>query len=288
MITNNSKKKKFTFHIALLIFAFYFLILIYRNITGSVFLNNKERINVVFYGDTPKFYSLSSVDVNYLIKFPSEVEILVPGGYGKYRVGALGKLASLENKPEIMKKAFSSTTGTLVDLYFYPKDTEIYYNGLDEKNFPKYSEVLFSGSNANTLDRLFLFFKFFDRNDSDYKTITFKKNNFDAVQFRKDIQGNFYKKIYRRLGTNVQIIYQESYSTAMLFSNLLEGEGIRVVDLSKEKINNPKKCRVIMKKPDVVSNAIGEFFGCERQVGETAISDIIFILGNLENEWAVK
>lgn len=282
------KKTKFKLSVVFLVFICYVSILIYRNITNSVFLNSKERVNVIFYDETPKFYSLSTVDVNYLIKFPSEIEVLVPGGYGKYRVGALGKLASLENKPEIMKKVFSSTTGTLVDLYFYPKNTEIYYNGSNEKNFPKFSEILFSGSNANTLDRIFLFFKLFDRNDSGYKIVSFKKNIFDEDQFRKNIQGNFYKKIFRRLGTNVQIIYSESYSTAMLFSHILEGEGIRVVDLSKGKISNSEGCRVITKKTDSVSETIREFFGCRSEIGETTVSDIIFELGGLEKEWAVK
>jgi len=210
-----------------------FAYLFFKNITTSVFLKSKDRINVVFYGESTRFFSLSKADVSYLLKFPTEIEVLVPGGYGNYRIGALGKLVSLEKNPEILKKTFSSTTSSLVDLYFYPVKTEIYYNEGSGGNFPSTIEVLLSKSNGNTLDRLFLISKFLDKNISDYKIITFAKKSFDLKMFQKNLQGNFYSKVFRKLGDNVQIIYDSSYLTAELFSQMIDGEGIRVVDLSQ-------------------------------------------------------
>jgi len=265
-------------------FIFYFL---YLNFKTSVFLKEKDRINVVFYSQNSKLFSFSKKEVNYLIKFPAEIEILVPGGYGKYRVGALGKLVALERNPDLLKKTFSGATSTLVDLYFFPRKTEIYYNVFNDSNFPAIGEILLGKSNANTIDRLFLLFKFFNKNPVDYKIISLDKALFDQEQFHKDFQGNFYKKTYREIGENVQIIYTRSYSTALLFSQMIDGEGIRVVDLSQEK-EVDKNCQVITKKLSLISQNIARYFNCKIRIGETTVSDIILKLGNLEKEWAVK
>ncbi len=272
------------------IFLFLFLFLIYwliKNLTTSVFLKNKERINVVFYSKNTTFFSLSQHDVNYLFSFPSSAEVLVPGGYGNYKVGALGKLVSLEDKPVLLKKVFSGATSSFIDLYFYPVKTEIYYDNFDSPNFPGFSEVFLSKSNANFIDRLFLLGKLFDRNQSNYKIISLTKALFDQSQFGRDFQGSFYKKSYRNIGTNVQIIYTKSYSTANFLSQIIDGEGIKVVDISQSD-SDTANCRIIAKKIDVVGRALSDFFGCPVKTGETTISDIILEVGSLEKDWAVK
>lgn len=285
-IKNTSQKLKVR-NIFLLLTLFIVSYWLFKNISSSVFLKEKDRVNVVFYSQNSKFFSLSKKEVNYLVKFPAEIEILVPGGYGKYRVGALGKLVALEKNPDLLKKTFSGVTSTLVDLYFYPRKTEIYYNIFDDSNFPTIGQIFFCRSNANMVDRLFLLFKFFDKNSANYKIISLNKALFNQEQFHKDFQGSFYKKTYREIGENVQIIYTRSYSTAMLLSQMIDGEGIRVVDLSQGK-NIDKNCQVIIKKSSLISQDIARYFNCQVRIGETTVSDIILELGDLEKEWAVK
>ena len=149
-----------SFYIVILLFVFCFLIFIYRSITSSVFLQNKEKVNIVFYGQNSFFYSFDkSGDTNYIIKMSSDLKSLVPGGYGFYRLGSLGKLVSLEKKSDIFQKTYSAATSAIVDLYFYPKDTSIYYNNSDDHaSFPSISNILFYRSNANWVDRIFIYF----------------------------------------------------------------------------------------------------------------------------------
>lgn len=138
----------------------YFLI---KSITGSVFLKWKEKVNVVFYGQNSFFYSFDRTsDTNYIIQMPSDLKSLIPGGYGFYRLGSLGKLVSLERKPDIFQKTYSAATSSIVDFYFYPKNTSIYYDNKEKSNnFPSTSNILFYRSNANWVDRIFFIFPFF-------------------------------------------------------------------------------------------------------------------------------
>lgn len=261
----------------------------YKNFSSSVFLKNKDRVNVVFYSKNTNLYSFSNQDVNYLINFPPSIEVLVPGGYGYYKVGGLGKLVSLENKPEILKRTFSAATSSFVDLYFYPRKTEIYYQ-TDNQNkkisFPSIIEIITAKSNANILDRVIFLSKLFDRNQSNYKIIKLEKTPFDREKFNKDFQGGFYEKYYRNIGENVQIIYNKSYSTAYLISQIIDGVGIRVVDLTRN--DNNDRCQVIAKEINIISRNIASYFNCRLDKGEAPLSDIILKLGKLEDDWAIK
>src|SRR3989338_260324 len=149
------RKKFFIFFV--IVCLFYYL---FKSVTSSVFLKGRDKINVVFYGENIRFYSLDRKNINYLLSFPNSVKVIVPGGYGKYKVGAVGKLASLEKKPDIIRKTFSATTSTLVDLYFYQKKTTIYYDNSILKQTPTVMEILLTNSNANLIDKLFLLYIF--------------------------------------------------------------------------------------------------------------------------------
>jgi hypothetical protein len=280
---NQSKIRYFFPFIFLLILWFF-----YKNFSTSVFIKNKDRINLVFYSQNTSFFSLGKNDIDYLINFYPSTKILVPGGYRYYRVGALGKLIDLEKNPEIFKKVFSSATSSFVDLYFYPPKTEIYYDKKDDLFFPSLKEIFFFKSNGNFLDRIILFFKFISKHRADFKIIDVKADIFDDNKFHDDYIGIFYKKKYREIMPTVQIIYTKSYSTAYLLSRIITGEGIRVVDLKMddhEKINN---CQIISKNINFVVWSLADFFGCEKKVGETEVSDIIIKLGKLESDWSFK
>ena len=271
---------------------------LYKNIVGSVYLRKKDRINVVFYGSHTVFYSLGKNDISYFFTIPSNVEVEIPGGYGQYRIGALGKLVSLEKKNEIFKKVFSAATSSFVDLYFYPKTNAIYYgNASTQKFIPSATMILLNSSNANLIDRLLLWFFFLQKPTNQFKEISDlpqeKESNkalFDRIGFFKEYQGFFYEKAYRIISDRVQILYTENYKTALLISNILEGEGIQVVDLSQNK-KSQRGCKVIyniQNTNDVTPRDIKTFFGCTIEKGETDVSDIILILGDLEKGWSVE
>ena len=78
---------------------FLFGIVIFKQYTSSLFSQKKDRVNIVFYGKNTVYYSLGKYDgVHYFISFYPDVKVKVPGGYGNYRVGGLGKLVELEKK----------------------------------------------------------------------------------------------------------------------------------------------------------------------------------------------
>ena len=288
-------KRSSVIFIFLLICLFYYL---FKTITSSVFLKGRDKINVVFYGENIRFYSLDWKNINYLLFFPNSVKVIVPGGYGEYKVGALNKLSSLEKKPEIIRKTFSAVTSTLVDLYFYPKKTAIYHQDSSDLNrVPTIKEIFLTNSNANLIDRLFLFYFFMTSSQEDYQIIDLKpfvsgEGNaiFDYNGFYKKFQGSFFQKTYRNYDINVQIVYTKSYKTAFLLSQMIEGEGIRVVDLSNQD-GFIKGCLLITNKKFSMSKTyqrLADFFKCNLKIGDTTVSDIILQLGDLEKEWAVN
>ncbi len=282
---------------------FLLIYIFYKSITSSVFLNKKDRINVVFYGPHTTFYSLGIGDVNYRFSVPSNLEVEVPGGYGYYRIGGIGKLIFLEKKNDLFKKIFSAASSSFIDLYFYPKADAIYYGEQTKKNsFPRFFEIFMNGSNANPLDRVLLWLYFLQKSENQYKEIdkipqTKEQNRalFDRVAFFKLYQGYFYKKTHRIIRDSVQILYTKNYKTALLMSNILEGEGIRVIDISqisniKYQISKKNNCLVMEnnKKASFVAYELQKFFGCQFKQGETEVSDIILKLGGLEKEWEVE
>ena len=288
-------KRSSVIFIFLLICLFYYL---FKSVDGSVFLKGRDKINVVFYGENTRFYSLDRKNINYLLSFPNSVKVIVPGGYGEYKVGAVGKLASLEKKPKIIRKTFSAVTATLVDLYFYPKKTTIYHQDISNPNeIPAFKEIFLTNSNANLIDRLFLFYFFTTSNREDYQTIDLKPFElgdsnaiFDYNSFYKKFQGSFFQKTYRNYNINVQIVYTKSYKTALLLSQMIEGEGIRVVDLSSQD-EFIKGCLLITNKKISTTKTyqrLADFFKCSLKIGETTVSDIILVLGDLEKEWAIN
>jgi hypothetical protein len=269
---------------------------LFKTITSSVFLKDRDKINVVFYGEGTRFYSLDRKNVNYLMSFSNSVKVVVPGGYGQYKVGAIGKLANLEKKPEIMGRTFSATTSTLVDLYFFQKKTLIYYDNLSLRWAPTFKEIFLTNSNANLIDRIFIYYIFSTNSRETFQMIDLSpfesggdNSTFDYNSFYKKFQGSFFQRTYRDYDINVQVMYKKSYKTAQLIGQMIEGEGIRVVDLSNQG-RTIKGCLLITDKNTAVTKAymrLADFFRCKTQIGETTVSDIILELGDLEKDWNI-
>ncbi|MBI2052032.1 hypothetical protein HYT33_04725 [Candidatus Roizmanbacteria bacterium] len=274
------------------------LALLVRSIFLSLFIQGKERINIISYKDTIAFYSLGNADrVSYLVYFAPDQKVFVPGGYRYYRFGALGKLVLLDNKPQILKKAFSSATSTFIDYYFYPNKPEVIY-GRDTPSaveLPGFSDIFFARTNASFIDRIYMYLKFRISKKSDYTTIKEigKKEKGESIfkedGFAKKYQGFFYQKTYRTEKQTVQIIYTKQYKNALLISRILEGNGIHVVDMSPGNFDQ-KSCSVAQdsKKYSRTARDLSRFFHCPLIRQKTKTSDIIFMLGKIEDEWEAE
>lgn len=283
-------------------FSIYFIVglliiyFLFASLRNSLLFNKKDRLNIVVYGEETAFYSYGFKDgVNYFISYPADIKILVPGGFGYYRLGALGKLVDLENEPSIFKKAFSSTTGSFVDFYFYPKKSEIFF-GQEKKVvfFPKPTDFLFNRTNASIIDRFYVFTLFLTKQKNNFKQITnlpIKQENndtyFDEKKFYDDQLGFFYQESMRGEKANVQIIYSNNIENANLLSKIIEGQGIRVVDISYK--SDLKTCYVIEDSDQSLKTVdmLVAFLGCRKKKAKTNPYDIILELGVKEKEWAL-
>ncbi len=294
-------RKKILYFLAVLIIVGYFVIKIGIDFSRSLFVQQPDRVNFVIYGEKPVFYSFGIKDVgNYAIPFYADLKTQIPGGYGYYRIGALGKLAKLDNKPELLTKTFSNVTSTFVTYYFYDEGEQVYYGGHQDKGSPKpqIPNILFMKSNASFWDRLYLVSYINKAQPSSLASINslpYERLKDDTVlrndNFLKKYIGLFYNKSYRSENVNIQILYSksDSYPTAEMISSMLNGSGIVVGDISR-KTESSKKCNIIetTKKPSKTAQDIASFFNCDVKTGDTDVYDILFVLGELEESWEVN
>ncbi len=268
----------------------------------SLFIQKKDRINIVIYGQQSSLYSIdTNENRHYVLYFPADLKMQVPGGYGNYRVGSLGKLAKLDSNPDIYRKTFALATTAFVDYYFYEDSEVVYYGGrnIDKVTPPAPYKFITYYSNANIFDKVFLLFTFLRINQSDFTLIDYRekiikaKNDvvFQDESFKKESIGLLFQKKYRAEHKSIQILYEDAYQVAAQIASLLEGNGIRVNDLS---INLSKKneCQIIedLKPQEEHSHTakdIATYFSCVLVKGKTDVYDIILVLGNLEKDWEV-
>lgn len=282
----------------LFLFCFYLVFLLIKDFKNSLFFKHPDRVNIFFYGKDAKYYSIGLDDnVNYVIYFTPDLQVLIPGGYGKYRVGGLGKLVDLEKKPDIFGKTISFNTSSFTYYYFYPSKTEIYFNDKEKGEFilTRIVDFFLERSNANLFDRTYLYFLLAGKNKYSFKEIKdltqYQSKDsllFSSFDFFKDYQGYFYHSTYRKENSTVQIKYTKSYKTAQFLSRILEGEGIVVVDIAQISTNN-NKCQVISSNRIFTQTAydLSKFFDCKLTSGKTDFSDIILQLGDRERDWEI-
>lgn len=286
------------------IFLIVFIVLGYitfKFFSNSLFFTKKDRINIVFYSDKPVFMSVGiSDDIHYNSTLQNDWKILVPGGYGYYKVGALGKLSQLEKDVDLVSRAFSSVYSSKMDYYFVSNKDDIYIDLIKNNddvigNMSFFKNIFFGGylTNANLLDKIYIFFSLAPKRRTDFSSVDLRLCLDKNGQVKEDVcmkkyQGYFYQKYLREDQKNIQLYYK-SYSSAMMLSRIFEGEGVRVVDLS---LTDQKKileqCEVIENQEihSLTARYLSDSFGCKLKVGEVSIADIRFILGsNLEKKW---
>lgn len=298
----NTIRHKTALKIALVLSIGVFLIILLRTLLVSAFFVRNDRINILFYSSEPMYFSLErGGEVHYVTTFNADSRTAVPGGYGEYRLGALGKLVTLEKNPDLLKRTFSRITGSMIDYYFYPKSAAIYYGSNEKVRSPSLSEVFLNESNANIFDRLYLYFQFVGKHPSDFEEIHIKKIKtgetvlLSDMTFARQYLGYFYHKSLRKENKTVQILYTDSYTAAKNMSRIIDGEGIRVVDIdiakksSKFQIPSSKIECVVKENTSRgyshTAQEIAHFFRCILTKGSGRVSDIVIEMGRSEVEW---
>lgn len=272
----------------------YFLV---KSFTASLFFKNSDRLNLIIYNKQPVLFSIGLKDrVNYSLVFYPDLRVKVPGGYGYYRVGALEKLIELENKPQLLSRTFSALTNSFVTQSFYDSTTQIYY-GDRSKNMvaqiPSFISLFTMKSETGFLNKIFIALQFIGRRPYEFipMQIDEKMVNKDSFAlnevFDQAYQGYFYQKTLRNEKLNVQLFYNMNYDATLVMSKLIEGNGVRVVDISQtdKPISN---CQITVNDRayrSYSSQILSTFFNCTVQKGGTTVSDIIIKIGEKEKEW---
>lgn len=260
------KKRGIAF--VLVIVCVYILISIIRSFAHSLFFSHKGRITLLYYADVPKIVSIGRADgVNYELFYNADKRILVPGGYGRYRIGALARLAEIEKKPELLTRAFSSAISAQVD-YTMTNNAQIPF-----------------------LDRVYLYFLLLQQKKSDFITLNTRyvdpanMADYSENSFQKKYKGFFYDKQLRMEGKNISIVYA-TYSSVKTLSRIIEGEGIRVVDVSYEP-RAKRDCYIIEHGPhSLTATYLAATYKCTLKEGVVKGADIQFVLGSkLEQDW---
>lgn len=296
-------RQKILYILLVVLFLGYFFFVLIKSLYHVWHAINKDVINIVIYGDETILYSVGKSDsVNYIIPFYSDLKFNIPGGYGYYRIGALGKLVEFEKDQSIIKKAFSYSTSNFINYYFIPpSDDQISYGKQisEEINLPSFRQIFTYKSNASIIDRLYIFYAF--SNYVNKKNSTYIDNfkvSYDEKypilrqrDFLKSFQGLWYNEKYREEKKNVQIHYAASYQTAVGISNILEGNGIKISDIAyKDSSSKTNKCLIIEQGSSfsLTAKDLAYYFNCSLKKGDADIYDIIFVLNNLEVDWELR
>jgi len=295
----NTIKHKAILKIGILLSFLVVLIIVLRQLFTSAFFVKEDRINILIYSPEPIYYSLEKGgEVHYLTTFNADSRTAVPGGYGIYRMGALGKLITLEKNPDLLKRTFSRITGSMIDYYFFPRSDSIYYGSSEKVRLPKIGELFMYDTNGNFFDRMYIFLQFFGKHLTDFEEIHIKKVQtgetilLSDVAFARQYLGYFYHKSLRKENKTVQILYTNSYVSAKNLSRVIDGEGVRVVDVDvgQQPTANSQQTECIVKENtekgfSLTAKEIACFFNCILIKGKGRVSDIIIEMGRAEKEW---
>lgn len=284
---------------------FIFIYLIAKGIAAvsrSYFATHPDRINMVIYGQETVFYSLDMrAGRHYALYFPADLSLEVPGGYGSYPVGSLGKLADMERSDHLAQRTFSVAISSVVHATFLPPETNVYTASGDmpeEISPPGIMKILSYRSTTSWLNRLFLAWRAGGIAKHEYSLLTHQEreddvlgtSQFEGEQFLKRNFGLLYQASYRKEGRSVQILFSSKRQTANRIGHILEGSGIRVSNITyRDKIS--QECVVVTSESEwsQTTHAIADFFGCRIDRGETDVYDILLVLGDrVEADWEIN
>ncbi len=140
------------------------VIALIKEVRASIFLKS-SRTNIVIQNNPIILLSFASIeaDSDLLITLPGSVHVLVPYGYGQYRLEAVGRLGILEHKPQLLPDTIADLLGVTLDGWVQ-KDIDRHTNNTVLEQLQQsltLGQVLSPqfDSNLEMLDRFLLFWK---------------------------------------------------------------------------------------------------------------------------------
>lgn len=298
---HNKQWQTILLYIVVVVVLFYLIFIVVRSFYSSVLLDKRDRINIVFYGEEAVLLSFGLVDdVHYIVSFSHADKVSVPGGYGRYVVGALGKLAVLEKDEELISRTFSSMSSAYVDYFVFPEESDVFEKpDTDSPAFipSELTRRLFSRdyvTHGNIIDKIYLAYLISKHREQDFVVLrSIAQENdegeleFSEKRFLKKYKGFFYHQSLREEGEEVRIVY-DTYPGAVTLSRVIEGQGVRVVDLSKAEGDLQGRC-IVTHSSDIQSKTVfylSKRFNCSVKKGDTENADITLTMGTrLTEEW---
>jgi len=260
------------------------LYIAYHNYSDSLYANPLSRINIGIWGKHAYVVSLSAKTNQHIIfTFPNSHVVQVPGGLKGYKIGALGKLAQLENDPFLFAKALGQGSGLFIHKSLHKDSNEIYYDDKPltdnlDSIIGEIKNSVFLEGDLSIVDRIYL-----------YSTISnAKSSQITLVNVGEYTQREIlFDRIFRNEKKLVQILYNLSQRTAYFLSINLENTGIRVADISaNDKVT--KECSVTEStdKHSETAKFISKYFNCKLVTGNTGLYEIIWRLDTgVEDRW---
>jgi hypothetical protein len=272
-----------TVFVGFIVLGLFVLFFIFSQLQQSILFNHRDRINLVIYDKNPIMYSIGTVDnVHYKMEFDPQTSLIIPGGYGTYKMKSMGELARLDNKPVIIQKAFSSLMSSTIHFYFYNKP-----NSNDRDSI--FTKIMFYQSNVSLLNRLLLAAMVSQKRQSDFSLIRIDTDTPPDTSIEENLfnlyQGYFYQNDLRAENRNIQLVYHTRSSISTI-SRILEGDGMRVVDISyHDEVG--KGCTVLSNsKAPSTEHYFAVQYKCIIKHGDTGGQDMVIELGSdIEKEW---
>lgn len=259
--------------------------LLFQEYRQSLFSSPLARINVAIWGEHSYVISLGKTTrQHYIFLFPNSYEVMVPGGLKGYKIGALGKLSSLEKDTQLFAKAMGQGSGVFVHKYLFSSQTEIFEDDtwVESTNFSQMKKEIFAGilapGDLNVFDRLFVYLSLQQAKPSQTTVVRVKGAVPELL---------LYDKVFRNEKKLVQLVFSQSERTAYFIADFLENTGIRVADISK----NPKQSSqcVIIESSDQFSQTsrfLSSYFDCNLTRGDTGLYEVQWFLNDeVENRW---
>ncbi len=252
----------------------------------------KERLNIVVYSPRFYFYSIDlRSDLDYLASLPLEYKIEVPGGYGEYFIGSVGKLSALEKDLSLIKKTTSRLFAVPVDFVVFQDLEKVYQKPpADNETLLRAYEVFLLSSDASLAEKIYLFFKLIDSNKRKIKKISAYRfvegERINIQKLNEYTNGLFLSSALRRENRIVQI-YTSYPSAGENLMQVLEGVGVNVFEISQIAGEGP--CKIVEYTTQQSQTAIflQSFLNCKYVVesNKKGIVDIDIFLNKKSEQW---
>lgn len=259
--------------------------LTFMNYLQSLFNTSLTRVNIAVWGKRSYVISLGkTARQHYIFLFPNSYEVQVPGGLRGYKIGSLGKLAKLEQDPQLFAKAMGQGSKVFIHKSLHDDSGAIYDDDswLASVKFAQIKDdivqAVFKSGDLTLFDRLFLYLTIREARPSQTTLVRVKDTVPELL---------LYDKVFRNEKKLVQMSYAHSERTALFIAQLLENSGIRVADITQGSSPRPK-CAIIESGDahSQTSRFLSSYFGCELLHGDTGLYEIKWQLDEkVEKEW---